>query len=108
MFRIENNVITITRGDTASFSVTIKQSDGTTYDYSNDTVLFTVKQNICTTEKLLQKTVVYGEDVVLLPSDTEGLPYGDFWFDVQLTGGAGTVQTVITPTKFRITGEVTF
>lgn len=108
MFKIVDNVITITRGDSASFTVTIKQEDGTDYDYSNDQVLFTVKQNIWTTEKTLQKNVVYGEDVVLLPSDTAGLAYGDYWFDVQLTGGGGSVQTVIVPTKFRVTGEVTF
>ena len=108
MFKIQGNVISITRGDTASFTLTIKQEDGTAYDYSNDQVLFTVKANVYTKDKIMQKNVVYGEDVVINPSDTANLPYGEYWYDVQLTGGAGTVQTVITPTKFRVMKEVTF
>lgn len=108
MFRIANNVITMTRGDTGSFSVTIKQNDGTTYDYSDDTVLFTVKENCYTTEIIFQKVVKYGEDVVIEHEDTKNLFYGDYWYDVQLTGGGGSVMTVIVPTKIRIMKEVTF
>ena len=108
MFKIENNVSSITRGDTASFTLTIKQEDGSAYDYSNDSVLFTLKQNVYTTEKILQKHVVYGEDVVIEPADTAQLPYGVYWYDVQLTTPTGEVQTVIVPNKFKVTSEVTF
>ena len=108
MFQIINNVISLTRGDTANFTLKITDADGSNYDYSEDNVLFTVKTSVYTNEIILQKTVQYGEDIVIEHDDTASLPYGEYWFDVQLTNAAGDVATVITPQKFRLMKEVTF
>ena len=112
MFAIINNDIKITRGDTGVFTLAIKNGNtdngNTDYDYSNDTVLFTVKQNTLTTDVLIQKTVRYGENVAIEPSDTANLSYGEYWYDVQVTTQGGIVDTVITPHKFRVLDEVTF
>lgn len=107
MFKITNNVIRITRGDTGIFTLYL-QSGCLNYDYSNDTVLFTVKANTYTEEILIQKQVVYGENVIINPSDTANLPYADYVYDVQVTTANGVVDTVIPPTKFIVTQEVTF
>ena len=107
MFAIINNDIKITRGDTGTFTLAIKNGN-TDYDYSADTVLFTVKQNTLTTDVLIQKTVRYGENVTIEPSDTANLSYGEYWYDVQVTTQGGIVDTVITPHKFRVLDEVTF
>ena len=107
MFKISGNTISITRGDTAFFTLNITQN-GEPYDYSDDTVLFTVKSNVYTSDVLLQKQVQYGENVVILPSDTNKLNYGEYWYDVQLTTSLGVVDTVITPSRFRVMQEVTF
>ena len=108
MFKVINNVISLTRGDTANFTVKILDSDGNEYDYSDDTVLFTVKANAYTEEKIIQKEVHYGEDVIIEHDDTKDLLYGDYLFDVQISNIAGEVATVIVPTKIRIMEEVTF
>lgn len=108
MFKVKNNVITMTRGDTGNFTLVIKDADGEDYDYSEDTVLFTIKPNVHTKTAVCQKVVRYGEDIVLEHKDTANLPYGDYWYDVQVSNEAGDVATVITPTKIRITKEVTF
>lgn len=107
MFNIANNKISITRGDTGIFTLDIKNG-ATAYDYTNDTVLFTVKRDTYTTDALIQKTVVYGENVTILPEDTAGLDYGEYVYDVQVTTAGGLVDTVITPSKFVVLPEVTF
>ena len=81
MFSIDNKTIKITRGDSGVFTLSVKQGDGD-YDYTNDTVKFTVKKNTNTDEILIQKTVQYNSDVTILPEDTKNLPYGDYVYDV--------------------------
>ena len=108
MFRVFNNVISMTRGDTVNFTLTIKDGEGNDYDYSDDTVLFTLKRSVNTTDIICQKEVHYGEDIVITHEDTAGIPYGDYWYDVQISNEAGAVATVIPPTKFRVKTEVTF
>ena len=107
MFQISGRVIKIVRGDTGVFTFDI-QNEGEPYDYSNDTVLFTVKQNTETTDILIQKEIHYGENVTILPADTNGLAYGDYVYDIQLTTDGGFVDTVIVPSKFIVLPEVTF
>ena len=108
MLKISNdNTISLTRGDTARITLTVKQADGKDYDYSADTVLFTIKKNVHAADAILQKTVTDGV-VYIAPADTAELAYGDYVYDVQLTTQAGDVCTVIVPAKFRLTDEVTW
>ena len=107
MFSIEGNTIKITRGDTGIFTLELK--NGTqTYDYTNDTVVLTVKQDTVTKSHLIQKTITYGNNVAFAPADTAALPYGEYWYDVQVTTSGGQVDTVIPPSKFVVMPEVTF
>lgn len=108
MFKIVNGTIKITRGDTGRFTLNLKTYAGEPYDYSNDSVLFTVKENTYTKNKLIQKNIIYGEKVAILPSDTANLSYGEYFYDVQVTMSDGTVDTVIVPSKFVVMQEVTF
>lgn len=108
MLKIERQKISMVRGDTGVFALNIKDADGNDYDYSDDTVVFTVKTDTSSDTALFQKEVEYGEDVVIEPADTEDLPYGDYVYDVQVTTSDGVVDTVIQPNKFRLLEEVTF
>lgn len=101
-----DNNITLTRGDTASFDLTITENT-TAYDFSSDTVVFTVKKNVYTSDILIQKTFSDGL-ITLTPTDTNPLNYGTYYYDVQLTTPGGAVFTVIPPTKIIIAEEVTF
>ena len=102
-----DNTISLTRGDTARITLAVKQSDGTDYDFSSDTVLFTVKKNVHATESILQKTVTDGA-VYIAPADTAELAYGEYAYDVQLTTQSGDVCTIISPAKFILEPEVTW
>lgn len=108
MFKINGSTISITRGDTGVFSLDVKTASGTAYDYSQDTVLFTVKKTVFDSTPLIQKQVIYEENITILPTDTSNLPYGTYVYDVQLTTAGGVVDTIITPSKFIIGEEVTW
>lgn len=106
MLTIKNNTITLTRGDTARIDLAISK-DGETYDYSPDTVVFSVKTSTTTPEYVFQKTVTDGV-IYIAPSDTESLPYGTYRYDVQVTTQSGDVCTVIPPSNFIVAPEVTW
>lgn len=108
MLKIIGTEIHIIRGDTGVFTLDVKTAQGQAYDYSADTVLFTVKRNTFDREPLIQKTVVYGENITILPSDCANLSYGTYYYDVQLTTAGGIVDTIIPPSKFIVEQEVTF
>ncbi len=98
--------ITLTRGDSATFGLTVKQNTSS-YDFSNDTVKFTVKKNVNTNDILFQKTFSNGV-INLTPSDTSDLKYGTYYYDVQLKNTSNGIYTVIPPSKFIVAPEVTF
>ena len=111
MFDIsKDNIIRITRGDSASFGITVM--DGTTeYELQEGDVLrFTVRRNIYSTTKSLQKILGYGDtmEFVIEPEDTVGLNFGNYVYDVELTLADGTVNTIIPPSTFKVMGEVTY
>ena len=108
MFKIEGNSILITRGDTGIFSLTVRDSNGAVYDYSDDAVRLTVRRNVYAKEPVLQKTIVYGESVAITSSDTASLPYGEYVYDVELKTPSGMVCTIIPPSRFVIMVEVTY
>lgn len=105
----ENNNITLTRGDSASISVALKNPDGTDYNLqSGDELLFTVKYNCITEDIIIQKDISTDAIINLIPSDTKDLLYGEYFYDVQLTRANGDVNTVIPPRDFIVAKEVTF
>lgn len=101
-----DNHIKLTRGDTARIELAISK-DGEPYDFSSDTVVFSVKTSTITPEYVFQKEVVDGV-IYIAPSDTESLPYGTYRYDVQVTTQSGDVCTVIPPNNFIVAPEVTW
>jgi hypothetical protein len=105
-FRIENDVIKLTRGDTAQFVITPYSSDGSEYELKDgDVVTFTVKKNTYDKQVLIQKT---GLEVEIKPEETNDLTYGTYKYDVQMTFADGRIDTFIGPSDFVLTEEVTF
>ena len=102
------NDIEITRGDTLRLTISIKDEENNDYQIqSGDKVVFTVKKNTNTKGILIQKELV-SEKILISPEDTDALPYGNYVYDVQLTQANGDVTTIIKPSKFVVTEEVTF
>lgn len=109
MLVITSDKVALTRGDSADLTVVIKDLAGNTYELqTGDVLTFTMKRNCETTTVLITKNCSSDSMIHLTPSDTNGLPYGIYTFDVQLTLANGKVYTVIPPHDFEITKEVTF
>ena len=95
MFTIKDNIIKLTRGDTALFEIAITNSEGEPYELQEgDVVDFTVKNFAIGEQPLIQKR---GTTVQLQWSDTTELPFGNYLFDVQVTFANGDRDTIIAP-----------
>lgn len=79
----EKNNIMLTRGDSAKFKLTLTDSEGETYDYSNDEVKFGIKRSAFDASCVLEKTVVDGA-IELEPADTESMEFGDYLYSVEV------------------------
>lgn len=108
MLKVVNNSISLTRGDTATFRLQIKNQDGTDYEIADDDqVLFTIKKATNTEEIIVQKSAINNR-IVIMPEETSNLSYGTYYYDVELRRPDGFVATVIPPHALKLTEEVTF
>ena len=107
MFRIVNNVISLTRGDTARFNIILKDTNGGFYTpITGDILTMTVKQSISDTTEVFQIDAVDSE-FTILPEHTSNLSFGTYFYDIQLTLDNGDINTVIPISQFKVEEEVT-
>lgn len=108
--------ISMTRGDSESITVRCyEKTDGGESVFlpieDGDTVYLTVRPD-AEGEIVLQKVIEdFPDGAALIPfaaEDTAGLDFGDYVYDVQLTRANDTVTTLILPSRFSITEEVTY
>ena len=108
MFKIEDNNIFITRGDSGTSTLEITTDTGKPYEIQgDDSILLTVKKSCDDSAYLFQKNCVGGK-FTISPTDTESLAFGDYVYDVQLKMVNGWTDTIVPPKLFRIKKEVTF
>jgi hypothetical protein len=106
MFKVQDNSISVVRGDSCILELAITDQEGNEYIVSDtDVIVFTVKKNPRATEVVFQKKVI-DKKITIDPEDTARLPYGKYAYDVQLTTVAGYVDTIIPPHSFNVLGEV--
>ena len=106
MLFTQGNMVMLTRGDTATLLVSLQNPDGSEYIMQDGDVLkLAIKKKVCDAEPLIEKETD-GTQFDFAPSDTEGLPFGDYKYDVQLTTAGGDVYTVMTVSTFRIMEEI--
>jgi hypothetical protein len=117
-----DNDIYLTRGDTVPMPVTLTSKSDSTVRYipetGKDTLIFTVKKSTSDKTAIITKSLAAGDItfdsagngvISILPADTASLDYGIYYYDLQLTTpDAAGVQTVITPSIFKVCEEVTF
>lgn len=103
---MDHNRIELTRGDSLDIRIDLADEDGEPYELrEGDELTLTVKRDTSSPRALITK---HGQDVTFAPADTEGLDYGTYWYDVQLTSADGRVCTVVRPSEFRVLEEVTW
>lgn len=105
--------LSMVRGDTENIFIAFTNETGTPIPFvTGDTIYFTVKKSVDTTEKVMQKIITEFQDgkavVGISHNDTKDLDYGCYYYDIQYTMLDGTVKTIIPPSKFQLKGEITF
>lgn len=106
MLLINGSTIMLTRGDTATIIVGLTTEDGSAYTMQEgDALTFAAKKLVCCADTIITKA---SEDGVFefAPEDTEGLEFGDYKYDIQLTTSDGDVYTVIPVSTLRIMEEI--
>lgn len=107
MFRVANNNISIIRGDSATFTLSVTDANGEAYTIlPTDTVSMMVRKTP-TSEAVLTKMFSDGV-LTIVPSDTSSLPTGSYVYDVQLVHQDGWTDTVVPVHQFTILPEVTY
>lgn len=96
MFRVNDNNISLIRGDSGQFSITVTDMNGKEVALNDDDVLtFTVRRTVRNPNIVLQKIITGGE-LTINPSD------------IELKRADGYVDTIIPPHEFCILEEVTY
>lgn len=111
--KIQGTNISMTRGDSEAIKVTVQDTLGNVIPLvTGDTIYFTVRKNMLNTTKIIEKIITEFDDgealITINPQDTNNLSFTYYVYDIQLTRENGMVKTIIPPSQFRITGEVTY
>lgn len=113
MLVIEDGMISLTRGDTAYFNVSIvvgKDEEGEDIEYEyqeGDTLTLSCRTGYGDEDGyVFQKIVPANQTLVIEPFDTRELSYGKYVYDIQLDTAVGEVFTLQVGI-FKITKEVT-
>lgn len=107
-FRVRNNTIYLTRGDTFKAVLTINYPDGSIYEpKEGDSIRFAMKADVDDAECLILRDIPIDTMMLVLnPEDTKELEFGSYVYDIQLTKANGDVDTFITASKLKLTAEV--
>ena len=111
--KIKGTNISMTRGDSEAIKVTVKDTLGNVVPLvTGDTIYFTVRDHMMSTTKIIEKIITEFDDgqalITIDPQDTNDLRFAPYVYDIQLTRENGMVKTIVTPSQFLITGEVTY
>ena len=107
MLEIDGNKISLTRGNSAQFTVDMFDSADNPYTpQAGDTVTFSLKRHKNDDDALIEKQIPTNTlELELLPSDTENLAYGSYFYFVTLKTLGGDVDTFISKGMFFLSEE---
>lgn len=109
MFTIDGkNKIKLTKGDTATMLVEVKDLEGKQYVIKpTDTITLTVRKTP-NSDVAFRKEATEEHFIIINHSDTTNLDSGLYVYDLQLITKDGYVYTIIPFSYFEIASEVTF
>ena len=103
--------IEIVRGTTKTLAITVTDTSNELYTLaSGEKVVFGVKRKPEDDNAFIVKTVTSGENgvysVTVMPSDTENIAYGNYFYDVGVLSG-GNYHNIIEPSPFVVIPNAT-
>lgn len=112
---VDGEILTMTRGDSESITVKMKNPDGTVHPFvEGDVIELTVRKKPLSGVAFHKIVAEFDEDgsaiIPIVPTDTSSLEFGKYIYDIQWTNSNGDVKTIVKPVKnnFIITEEVTY
>ena len=103
MITIKNNIRRLTRGDSAVINLSIIDQDENPYTPSaNDKIIFTVKPDINNDFYVIKKEFE-SLKCTIEKSDTIGLNFGTYFFDIRLENGSN-FDTILVNGSFILEG----
>lgn len=110
MRKVDNNRITITKGDTLTAKLNLTYEDGSEYVYtSGDAIRFAISESYEDESDyhLIYDQMFNAEEMTFtMPAeDTEKLRYKTYNYDIRLVFADGTVDTVVS-SQITVVGEV--
>jgi hypothetical protein len=87
----EDGTLEMVRGDTVQFDMDVYEQGAKVNTYA---AYFTVKYRLDDDAPVLMKTFNQSSPCVIAHNDTKNLPWGDYWYDIQVvfTDSSGTTQ----------------
>ena len=107
MYRVVNNNISIIRGDSATITLSITDSNGDPYTILPTDVVTMMVRQTPNSEVVMSKTFT-DATLNIAPADTSSLPCGNYVYDVQLVHEDGWTDTIIPVHQFIVLPEVTY
>ena len=104
--KIKGKNIVHTRGDTAVLRLNLSV-DGEPFPLrSGDVATFSVKKNLKDSDYVYRKVAENGM-FVFRQGDTQNVPFGNYWYDIEVKLQEGQVVTVAGPALYQLTADVT-
>lgn len=101
-----SNNILITRGDTATIDISIKDESDQEYTLqAGDKLLFSVKKLPIASNPVIEKTLT-AKQLILSSDDTDNLSFGVYKYDITLLTALGDICTFINCCDFIVGEEV--
>lgn len=98
--------MSLTKGDTATIHITVRDASGGTYNYSNDqSMKFCVKEDYADAPIIEISIPLYSGDLTIGAADTFTRDPGDYFYDIHLITAGGDVCTFIANKRFTILPE---
>lgn len=116
MLEISGNNISLTRGDSAYITISVKRQNGEPYELrSGDIIQCQVRTSVNTGRVLIDASTENGKIVIaegsivwrISADETKQMSVGKYHYDVQLKNNQEDVYTFIPDSIFNITNEVT-
>lgn len=104
--KIQGKNIVHMRGDTAVLNLNLTANGEPFALREGDSAIFSVKKKLKDSDYLLQKRAEDGK-FVFRQSDTQNLPCGAYWYDIQVKTAEGQVVTAVGPAQYRLIADVT-
>lgn len=107
---IKKNVIGLVRGDSMWLNISLEDPQGNEYiPDPEDKIRFALKKSPLDPDEeiLLVKEIDPAiMELHIDPEDTKSFPFGEYWYDLEITMTNGFRDTFIGPAKFKLLEEI--